>query len=148
MRHVFSVMKLPILLFPVLAASQTILEFGTGLLPDCAHNCPTLFTAQQLCVPSGGAPVSNQQTYDICFCHSALLTGLTTNANLYCNTVCSPSDLVQIQAWFNTLCAAAVAGTEPTPTVVASQAPTATGSGALTSSSATSSSGTSGPPTW
>ena len=122
-----------------LLSSPTIAQVGTLLdhskLPNCAFSCQTLLNAQSACVPSGGAPTTNQATYQSCFCQSAYLTQFKSASYDICNGVCSATQLQQIQSWYTSLCDSGV--------VVTPGGSAATSSGS-SPSSATASSSTSG----
>lgn len=94
---------------PLLAHAQnlaTVVNYSR--LPQCAQSCALLKTAEAGCVPQQGglgAPVSNQQTYQQCFCTSSFLIGLRSSPQAVCTDVCtSPQDLTQIQGWFIGAC--------------------------------------------
>lgn len=80
-----------------LASSQT---FISSTLPACAQQCGTLQSAQTNCVPPA-VPVTNQGTYQSCFCTSLIQLPLTPS--LICST-CSPADLAILQDWYAGLC--------------------------------------------
>lgn len=82
-----------------LASSQTLIS---PTLPACAQQCATLLQAQAGCVPPA-ALVSDQSTYQSCFCQSAFLTPLAANPSTIC-PACSPVDLTTLQTWFTGFC--------------------------------------------
>lgn len=98
-------MKSAVLFFPALfttlVSGQTLLSSN---LPPCAQQCPLLTQAQTSCVPSGGAPVSNQATYQSCFCQSALLSQLRGSQPVQLCSQCTQADMAQIQTWYQGLC--------------------------------------------
>ncbi|GAB7357764.1 hypothetical protein MBLNU459_g0414t1 [Dothideomycetes sp. NU459] len=127
--------------FLTCASGQQLLVYGTNALPTCAQGCTLLNQAQSACVPPA-APVTNQATYESCFCQSGYLKTLSTSTTGICDTVCGASDLAQIQSWYLSNCkddgadvAATAATTSATTTApatttadVATSAPTNSGS--------------------
>lgn len=73
-------------------------------LPTCAAGCAQLQNAQSSCTPAGGAPVTNQQTYQSCFCQSALLVQLYSPSPITFCTQCSQADMATIQDWYKNFC--------------------------------------------
>lgn len=73
-------------------------------LPSCAQTCAQLQNAQSSCTPAGGAPVSNQQTYQSCFCQSTLLSQLYSPQSIPFCTQCSAADMATIQSWYKSFC--------------------------------------------
>lgn len=115
-------------------AAQTIIP---PTIPVCAQTCPILLDAQRNCVPPA-APVTEQGTYQSCFCLSALLTQLPSSPAAVC-PACSSGDQGLLQSWFGDLCkqgAPVNSVPAPTPTTVlvssttARAAPTATSNNA------------------
>ena len=109
-------------------------------LPSCAQGCAQLQNAQSSCTPAGGAEISDQATYDSCFCQSALLTQLYSPqpVTTFC-TQCSKSDMTSIQDWYKRFCA------EATSTVQSgSSLQSNTGTHSLTSVARSFASGSSG----
>ena len=103
LRHALLPLSTLVLLFsPSLAQVGTILDHSK--LPDCAFDCQTLLNAQSACVPAGGAPTTDQATYQSCFCQSGYLTQFKTTSYDICNGACSASDLQTIQTWYTNLC--------------------------------------------
>ena len=90
--------------YPAFIHSQTLIP-TTGL-PSCAATCAQLQNAQTGCTPAGGAPVSNQATYQSCFCQSALLTALDQGSGAQLCTQCSAQDNQAIQTWYQGFCKA------------------------------------------
>ena len=88
-------------LFVAGAVSQTVLD--ASALPPCALQCPLLITANSGCVPPA-AVVTNQGTYQSCFCQSAFLTTLYSSAIGLCDGVCQAGDTAKIQQWYIGLC--------------------------------------------
>ena len=88
-----------------LAQEGTILD--PAFLPQCAFQCGTLLSAQQLCVPPT-APAQGQAIYQSCFCNSNyLVTYKAGAASPVCDDVCtSDADRQQILGWYTQLCAA------------------------------------------
>lgn len=154
--HSFAMMQALLLvpLLTTLAASQTVLQYGSGQLPSCAQNCQALTTANQACIPPA-APVNSQSIYNDCFCHSNFLAsnlavGSSSSVSNVCNSVCtSATDQLAIQNWYNALCkstATTTAGVAATATATGtgsstSSAATSTGTGSASNTSATQSSG-------
>ena len=79
-------------------------------LPACATSCQVLQQAATGCIPPA-APVTSQETYQSCFCQSALLTSLqqTPTANI-CAPQCSDADFATIDQWYKSVCPAAGGG--------------------------------------
>ncbi|KAF2157710.1 hypothetical protein K461DRAFT_317765 [Myriangium duriaei CBS 260.36] len=139
------------------ATAQQLLNFGAGALPTCAEQCAFLTQAQTACVPPA-APVTNQQTYMGCFCQSAYLTALKSDASAVCGNVCQGADLTQIQSWYASTCAAntnaaanpttttttAAGAQETTTATTPTTATTATQGGSTSTSTASSSSSSNG----
>ncbi|KAB2571381.1 hypothetical protein DBV05_g9949 [Lasiodiplodia theobromae] len=120
-----------IALLPSLAHAQTLVDWSA--LPSCASNCEPFFKAQDGCLPSGGAPVSNQQTYVSCFCQSAMLTNFRAGSGIECTGACpSVNDQTAIQQWYVNFCKSGGG--------VNTQASSATSSSTTTSSTAPTSS--------
>lgn len=114
-----------------LASAQTLLVYGNGALPTCAESCTLLQTAQNGCTPPA-APVSNQATYQSCFCQYTLIADLYTNPSAVCGTACtSAADLQVIQNWYSTLCGHSVVANAAT-----ASATTATGRTTTTTATA------------
>lgn len=87
-----------------LAGAQQLLVYGDDALPACAQQCPVLSQAQAACVPPA-APVTDQATYESCFCQSGYLTQLKSDPSALCGSVCTAaSDLSQIQQWYAQNC--------------------------------------------
>lgn len=84
-----------------LASSQTLIS---STLPACVQQCPILQEAQAGCIPPA-ALVTDQSTYQSCFCQSAFLTSLAANPSSICPT-CPPVDLTTLQTWFTGFCTA------------------------------------------
>ncbi|MCJ1304362.1 hypothetical protein MMC08_007174 [Hypocenomyce scalaris] len=111
-----------ILLLAVLAtmsaAQQATILPAT--LPACAAQCTPLDQAQTGCVPPA-APVTNQATYQSCFCQSAYLSSLyASGASTLCGAACSAADMSSIQSWYQGFCpqqAAAANGGAGAPVV-------------------------------
>lgn len=88
--------------YPTFIQTQTLIP-STGL-PTCAATCAQLQNAQTGCTPAGGAPVSNDATYQSCFCQSALLTALHQGPGAQLCTQCSSTDMQSIQTWYQGFC--------------------------------------------
>ena len=128
-RHLISSLLTFILLsHPTIAQVGTILDHSK--LPNCAFSCQTLLNAQRACVPSGGAPTTNQATYQSCFCQSAYLVQFKSTAIDICSGACTATDLQQIQSWYTSLCSSGVVvtpgGSAATSTSSSGSAATAT----------------------
>ena len=112
-----------------LVHAQTTLLSPT--LPVCAPACPVLIQAQSGCVPPA-APVTNQATYQSCFCQSGYLTSLKSSSNNICAPQCSDSDFAAIESWYKGLCTVnnpvgqgtIIATLTPTPTTTLATATT------------------------
>lgn len=102
------------------AVAQTVIDYSK--VPDCARQCTVLGQAETGCVPSGGAPVTDQNTYQSCFCQSALLTTLKTSGAL-CQSVCSPDDATKISQFYVSLCNGPVQPAPAATTTVATTTP-------------------------
>ncbi|KAG8623544.1 hypothetical protein KVT40_008520 [Elsinoe batatas] len=92
------------LLFANKSLAQQLLDFGTNALPACAQACQYLSQAQAACVPPA-APATGQETYLACFCQSAYLVNLRSDATQLCGNVCQGSDLPLISQWYTNTCA-------------------------------------------
>ncbi|PSK56976.1 pre-mRNA-processing-splicing factor 8 [Elsinoe australis] len=106
--------------------AQQLLTFGPNALPTCAQNCQYLSQAQAACVPPA-APATGQVTYLACFCQSAYLVNLRSDATQLCGNVCQGSDLPLISQWYTNTCAAGTNNQAPqqtTTTAPAGAAPT------------------------
>ena len=106
---------------PLSTVSQT---FIPSSLPTCAATCAQLQNAQTGCTPAGGAPVSNQQTYQSCFCQSALLTAYLQSPGVQLCTQCAPADNQAIQNWYQGFCKGG--GNAPQSTGTAASQPAST----------------------
>lgn len=71
--------------------------------PACGVNCEILGQADDACTPPT-VPATNRQTYVSCFCQSALITGLKSNAQSVCGTCTSQSDSQKLQKWYVDFC--------------------------------------------
>ena len=100
-------------LLPPLASAQTLIS---PTLPSCAQQCSVLQQAQTACIPAGGAPVSDQATYQSCFCQSNFLTQLQSPSPVQLCSSCSASDMAAIQSWFKATCQPGAANNGPTTT--------------------------------
>jgi len=135
LRHaLLSVSTLVLLSSPSLAQVGTILDHSK--LPDCAFDCQTLLNAQSACVPSGGAPTTNQATYQSCFCQSGYLTQFKSTSYDICNGACSAADLQTIQTWYTNLCNDGVVVTPGGGSATSSSSSSASTSVATSTSSA------------
>ena len=90
------------LLTPIISA-QTVSLLASNL-PSCANSCTVLTQAESSCTPPL-APVTSNQIYESCFCQSALLTSLFSNAAVQgvCPS-CSAADMLTIQKWYQGVC--------------------------------------------
>lgn len=128
---------------------------GTPGFPQCAYNCAPFTGATASCLPPQ-APQTNQKTYDTCFCQSAILQAFYSSPNGLCDPFCSnPSDLRQLQSWYQQFCNQVKAGQAPggsstltTKTTNAANAPTSAAqtSGSINDSSPTQASSSSNTP--
>lgn len=87
------------------ALSQTILPSApSAQFPACAFACTALQNAAATCLPPAAA-VSNQATYNSCFCQSSILAPLKTSPHGVCDAQCpAESDLDTLQTWYNNYC--------------------------------------------
>lgn len=138
-------MKYTHLLLPVLATfttAQTVLQYGTGELPDCAKNCQAVTEANAACVPPS-APVTSQAIYDNCFCQSNFLAnnlaaGSSSSVSTVCNSACTDAtDQLAIQNWYDALCNSATTSTTSAVAAATTTTGTATSTTASTATSAT-----------
>ena len=121
-----------LVLHPISTLSQTLIP---GNLPTCTASCAQLQNAQTSCTPAGGAPVSNDQTYQSCFCQSALLTTLKQQPGAQLCTQCSPQDMQTIQTWYQGFCKAGASALQSGGASSASSQPASTGAVAPATSS-------------
>ena len=85
-------------------------------LPACAQSCDVLQKAATGCIPPA-APVTNQNTYQSCFCQSALLSSLQTSSGNLCPSQCSDTDYTTIDTWYKSVCPSNNAATPPVVTL-------------------------------
>ena len=85
-------------------------------LPACAQTCAVLQAAATGCVPPA-APVTDQNTYQSCFCQSALLSSLQTSSSNLCPSQCSDADYATIDTWYKSVCPSNNAAAPPVVTV-------------------------------
>ena len=90
-------------LFAPIISAQAVTLLASNL-PSCAQQCTVLTNAQSSCTPPL-APVTSDQIYESCFCQSALLTSLYSNAAVQgvCPS-CSATDMLTIQKWYQGVC--------------------------------------------
>jgi len=148
--HIFAVLLTSLIVTGT--SAQQLLIFGDNALPSCAQQCTSLSQAQAACVPPAN-PVTNQATYESCFCQSGYLTALKTSPESVCGNVCGTTDeLSQIATWYTNNCAdggaaaaAAVSQSASTtsPTSTSTVSSSAAGNSAATSSTDTTSTRTS-----
>ena len=95
----------PLLLLSSLPSASA--QVGTLLdkskLPACALQCQNLLSAQAVCVPPS-AQVTDQTTYQTCFCQSAYLATFKQSPIDICGGVCTAGELQSIQSWYDGLC--------------------------------------------
>jgi hypothetical protein len=85
--------------------------------PGCALGCTVLLQAQAACIPQN-VPVTNQLTYENCFCQSSLLQALYTTPDSVCAAECTiESDRDALQTWFTGFCQQVGQGIDPAATV-------------------------------
>ncbi|KAF2099063.1 hypothetical protein NA57DRAFT_76299 [Rhizodiscina lignyota] len=120
--------------------AQTVLD--SSKLPSCYTQCQPLTQANGACVPPA-APVTDQGTYQSCFCASQFLVALYSSPTLQNCAACSASDQSQIQTWYESLCHG---GVVVTPAGGQTQTTTASSStqGAVTTTTGAASAATSG----
>lgn len=96
-----------VIAFATIAAAQTILpSAASAAFPQCALSCTQLIEAQNNCLPPA-APVTNQATYNSCFCQSGLLAQLRISPDGTCDAFCpAESDRQLLQSWYTSYCAA------------------------------------------
>ncbi|OCK80872.1 hypothetical protein K432DRAFT_404336 [Lepidopterella palustris CBS 459.81] len=120
------------ILFSAVASAQSVIDYSK--LPACAKSCSVLQQAEGGCVPPA-ALVSNQATYQSCFCQSAFLTSLKTSPSL-CEPACSADDATAIESYYVSLCNGPVVEpattTQTTATTTATTAATTTTTGTNT----------------
>ena len=101
-------------------SAQAQVAIISDTLPSCAQNCAILQQSQTACVPPplGAAAVSNQQTYNSCFCNAVKVAA---PADAIC-PACSPADVSATQQWLGGVCNAqnAAAPNGPTTTTTSS----------------------------
>jgi len=120
------------------AVAQTVLVYGDNALPTCAQSCTLLQQAQSACVPPA-APVTDQATYQSCFCQSGYLTTLKTSAAGVCDTACGSSDQQQVQTWYLSTCQLGTTDAAATVTPAGASTSAATVAGTSTTAPATAS---------
>lgn len=82
--------------------STTVVPFAS--LPSCATKCGPLYDANGACVPPVVA-VSNEETYDTCFCNYNKLQPFLTGTSNVCDTAgCDSSGITSIRNWFTSFC--------------------------------------------
>ena len=113
------------LLLSILALTYAQTTILSPTLPACASTCPVLIQAQSGCVPPA-APVTNQATYQSCFCQSAYLTSLKSSNNNICAPQCSDSDFAAIDTWYKGLCGGNAAAGQATTIATLTPTPTTT----------------------
>ncbi|KAF2804146.1 uncharacterized protein BDZ99DRAFT_153596 [Mytilinidion resinicola] len=118
------------------ASAQSVIDYTK--LPACAKQCSILSQAEANCVPPA-APVTNQDTYQSCFCQSGLLTTLKTSPSLCqssaTNTICTPQDATTIEQYYVALCnGPTVQPAETTTTTTSTATSTAAGTATGTAS--------------
>ena len=129
-------------------STQTVNLLASNL-PSCASQCTVLTNAETSCTPPL-APVTSDQIYESCFCQSALLTSLYSNAAVQgvCPS-CSSADMLNIQNWYHGVCPnagksapnfGALAGGTSTSSTAAAPGPTTSTATAAPHASATSTS--------
>jgi hypothetical protein len=98
--------------FTTVAIAQTIIpSAASASFPACALSCTLLIEAQNDCVPPS-APVTNQATYNSCFCQSSLLAQLRLSPDGTCDVYCPvESDRRLLQSWYIGLCASGTTST-------------------------------------
>lgn len=92
--------------FTTIATAQAIIpSAASASFPPCALSCTQLIEAQNNCIPPA-APVTNQATYDSCFCQSSLLAQLRVSPDGTCDAFCpAQSDRQLLQNWYKGFCA-------------------------------------------
>lgn len=131
--HLNMSLLLLISVFTSTIAAQSVIDYSK--LPQCAHSCTTLQSAEGSCVPPA-APVTNQATYQSCVCQSSLLTGLKSSGGICQQFGCSTDDANAISQYYISLCNGPVI--EPTTTTTGTST-TATTTGTSTSTADSSS---------
>lgn len=98
--------------FATITAAQTILpSAASAAFPQCALSCTQLLEAQSNCLPPA-APVTNQATYNSCFCQSSLLAQLRISPDGTCDAFCpAESDRQLLQSWYKSYCASGTPST-------------------------------------
>ncbi|KAI9847230.1 MAG: hypothetical protein M1838_000966 [Thelocarpon superellum] len=128
--------------------STQLLDYGSGALPDCAHQCTPLQQAQGACVPPA-APTSSD--YTTCFCQSNFLQTFYGSQSGVCDSACPSDGLGQIRSWFTSYCKqpqATTSSTTPSSTKSPAASNTAAAASIAAASSNPAASGTSAGVSW
>ncbi|KAF2280788.1 uncharacterized protein EI97DRAFT_428892 [Westerdykella ornata] len=130
-------MKLRALLLLAAAATlhvsaQTVMDYSK--VPECARQCTILDQAEKNCVPPA-APVTDQATYQSCFCLSALLTPLHSSGSL-CEQFCGADNAAKISQYYTSLCNGPVVQPPNPMTTTVTTATTSTGTSTATAGAA------------
>lgn len=119
-------------------SQQIVPSSGSSTFPQCAVNCQVLLQAQTACLPPS-APVSSDAIYTSCYCQSAYLTTLHTEASTTCGSSCpSTSDQQLLVTWYGDFCAAGgkdvIDSSSTTTTTTTSATASSTAAGATSTS--------------
>ncbi|OLN96272.1 hypothetical protein CCHL11_04482 [Colletotrichum chlorophyti] len=89
--------------------TTTLVPFAQ--LPACAQLCGPLYDANGACVPPA-APVTDETTYENCFCNFGALQPFKTAAAGVCGDAaqCDAAGYSSIQGWFTSFCNVAAGG--------------------------------------
>ncbi|KIW94522.1 uncharacterized protein Z519_04498 [Cladophialophora bantiana CBS 173.52] len=117
-----------------LASAQSIVPTSSSAqFPSCALSCTVLLQAQTACVPPL-VPVTNQITYENCFCQSSLLQALYSTPDAICTAECtSESDRTLLQTWFTNFCQQVGRGIDPLASTTSVLQPSSTAVVTITS---------------
>lgn len=98
--------------FTIITTAQTILPSApSASFPACALSCVQLLQAQNICIPPA-TQVTDQATYNSCFCQSGLLAQLRLSPDGTCDAYCPvESDRQLLQSWYAGFCASGTAST-------------------------------------
>ena len=115
-------------------STQAQVAIISNTLPSCAQACAILLQSQTACVPPplGAAAVSNQQTYNSCFCNAVKVAA---PANAIC-PACSPADMSTTQQWLGGVCNAQNAAAPNVPSTSTASSTTLATSTTATSTTA------------
>jgi hypothetical protein len=104
--------------FTTITTAQTILPAAASAsFPQCALSCTQLIQAQNSCIPPA-EPVTDQATYNACFCQSGLLAQLRISPDGTCDAFCTvESDRQLLRSWYTSYCASGATSATASTTV-------------------------------